>query len=264
MRRTVFLALAITTLLLSTIPVVAVAEDIVFTQGNYYVISIGAAQSDVGTLVQTGQAKGFAVIISRTDGISAYRGNEPTEETEAELVIAESLLYVDGSRFLLRLERDIFDYEVRPGTSGYDLVLIPHQDMTISDLFIDVLTPLQNLGIIGDEVSMEYQAFILNPEKSEAPPTEIAIDSKLYNLMIAPDWLAYAKSQGLERIGLRITVVAEKTPTGTISDEFQAYLVSETDSLAKFLLPIEDLVRLASDNSIDYLRPPYYPQPAAP
>ncbi len=264
MRRSTFFAITITVLLLSAISAAAVAEEILFTPDNYYVISIGAVQSDVATLVQTGQGKGFTVVISCADGISAYRGDEPTQEEEADLITAQSLLYADGSRFLLRLERDKFDYEVRPGHSGHDLVLTPHEDMTISDLFIYVLTPLQELGIIGDDVDMEYEEFILNPEKSEAPPAGVAIDSKLFNLMIAPDWLAYANSQGLERIGLRVTVVAEKIPAGVISEEFEEYIVSETETLAKLLLPIEDLVRLASHSSIDYLRPPYYPQPAIP
>jgi hypothetical protein len=111
---------------------------------------------------------------------------------------------------------------------------------------------------------MEYEGFILNPEKSEAPPAGVPIDSKLYNLMIAPDWLGYASSQGLERTGLRVTVVAEKTPTGVIPDEFEQYIVSETETLVKLLAPIEELVKLASHSSISYLRPPYYPQPAVP
>jgi hypothetical protein len=242
----------------------AVAEEIIFTPDYYYVISIGAVQSEVGALVQTGQENGFTVIIICADGLSAYRGDSPTQEEEADLITAKSLLYADELRFLLRLQKEQFDYEVRPGQSGYDLVLTPHQDMTISDLFTYVLTPLNEMGVIGNEVNMEYETFILNPEKSEAPPEGAAIDSNLYNLMIAPDWLAYAQSQALERTGLRVSVVAEKKSTGVIPEEFRAYLVSETDTLAKFLLPIEDLVNLASDSSVGYLRPPYYPQPAVP
>jgi len=111
---------------------------------------------------------------------------------------------------------------------------------------------------------MEYKTFVLNPEKSEAAPAGVAIDSNLYNLMIAPDWLTAAEEKGLARTGLRVSVVAEKVPAGAVPDQFKTYVVSETDTLAKLLLPIEDLVSLASDSAIGYVRPPYQPQPAVP
>ena len=136
--------------------------------------------------------------------------------------------------------------------------------MTASNLVTDVLTPLQQLGVVGAEVDMEYKNFILNPEKSEAPPAGVAIDSNLYNLMIAPDWLVAAKKMNLARTGLRVSVVAEKVPGGTVPEEYTPYVVSQTDTLAKLLLPIEDLVKLASDSGIGYVRPPYQPHPAVP
>jgi hypothetical protein len=92
----------------------------------------------------------------------------------------------------------------------------------------------------------------------------VAIDSNLYNLMIAPDWFTAAEEMNVARTGLCVSVVAEKVPTGAIPESLKPYVVSETDALAKLLLPIEDLLSLASDSAIGYLRPPYKPQPAVP
>ena len=264
MKRAIVLGMAFGLLILLGVAVGAGAEEALFSPGNYYLISIGAVSSEVASVIQTGQEKGFTVITLGASGLSTYRGSEQTQESESDLVGAPSLLYMDGERFLLRVQGDEFDYEVRPGEKGYDLVLVPHQDMTASDLVTDVLVPLQQMGIVGEEVDMEYEAFILNPEKSEAPPAGVAIDSDLYNLMIAPDWLTATEKLNLARTGLRVSAIAEKVPTGVVPEQFAPYVVSETDTLAKLLLPIEDLLTLASDSAIGYLRPPYQPQPAVP
>ena len=264
MKRAIVLGMATCLLLLLGLSVGAAAEEVLFYRGNYYLISIGAVSSEVASVIQTGQEKGFAVIVLDTSGLSAYQGTEQTQESESDLIGAPSLLYMDGERFLLRVQGDEFDYEVRPGEKGYDLVLVPHQDMTAPDLVSDVLVPLQEMGIVGEEVDMEYRMFVLNPDKSEAPPAGVAIDSDLYNLMIAPDWFTAAEEMNLARTGLRVSVVAEKVPTGAIPESLKPYVVSETDALAKLLLPIEDLLALASDSAIGYLRPPYQPQPAVP
>ena len=264
MKRAIVFGIASGLLLLLGVAVGAGTEESLFSPGNYYLISIGAVTGEVTSLIQTGQESGFTVIVLGDSGVSAYRGIQQTQETETDLISAASLLYVDRDRFLLRVQGAEFDYEVRPGEKGYDLVLIPHQDMTESDLVTDVLIPLQEMGVVGEEVDMEYKTFVLNPEKSEAAPAGVAIDSNLYNLMIAPDWLTAAEEKGLARTGLGVSVVAEKVPAGVVPDQFKTYVVSETDTLAKLLLPIEDLVSLASDSSIGYVRPPYQPQPAVP
>jgi len=264
MKRAIVLGMATCLLLLLGLSVGAAAEEALFSPGNYYLISIGAVSNEVASVIQTGQEKGFAVIVLDMSGLSAYQGTEQTQESESDLIDAPSLLYMDGERFLLRVQGDEFDYEVRPGEKGYDLVLVPHQDMTASDLVSDVLVPLQEMGIVGEEVDMEYRMFVLNPDKSEAPPAGVAIDSNLYNLMIAPDWFTAAEEMNVARTGLCVSVVAEKVPTGAIPESLKPYVVSETDALAKLLLPIEELLSLASDSAIGYLRPPYKPQPALP
>ncbi len=240
------------------------AEEAPFIPGNYYLISIGTVDADASGLIQTVRDQGFVVIVQTASGISAYRGSEASSEAETDLIAASSLLYVDGNRFLLRVKGDHLDYEVRPSAVGYVIVLVPHENLTAADLVSKVLTPLQQMGIVGEEVDMEYKTFVLDPAKTPAPPSGVAIDSDLYGLAIAPDWFTAASEKGIDRTGLRVEVVAEKVPGGSVPEQFQTYIVSETDALAKLLLPIEDLVSLARAASIGYVRPPYQPQPAVP
>jgi len=156
---------------------------------------------------------------------------------------------------------------VRPGDGGYTLIIFPHRDLPQGETIFSLLGTLQKLGVIGAEVAMEgFRSFEKDAEKGPEPPAEAAIDSDLYGLTVAADWFSFASSLGLTRVGLRVEVVAEKLPGGAIPEEFQPYIIpgSETDQLAKLLLPIHRLVDLARSSFIGYVRPPYQPQPLSP
>lgn len=228
----------------------------------YYLTPIGTVTVSVPTLIQTAQANGFAVVVRTSGEVATYRGGKPTTEPESALVASGPLLYVDGGGFLLRVTGQDLDYTVRPGDQGYTLVLLPHRDLPFVDAYVSVITSLQEMGIVGSAVDMSVSGYeILG--KSPALPG-LPLDSSLYALTLAPDWFAAAASLGLTRQGLRVEVVAEKLPGGAISDGFRAYVVSETEQLAKLLCPIHLLVDLARSGSIGYVRPPYRPQPVAP
>ncbi len=240
------------------------SDTTLFSQ-NYYLISIGAVNVQISTLVQTAQSNGYAIIVRSGDEVKRYRGDKPTDESEATLIACEHLLYVDDGQFLLRVNGEDYDYTVRPGgDQNYSLVIVPHRDLPLVDTLTKVMSSLQRLGIVGSEVNMEFKSFPQKAEKSPAPPEGVAIDSGLYALQVAPDWFTAASAAGIKRVGLRVEVIAEKLPGGQIPEEFRQYIESETDSLAKLLLPISDLVALAKSPAIGYLRPPYRPQPAVP
>lgn len=234
-------------------------------QTHYYLISIGEIAISLPLLVQTAQKHEFAVIDLRDEQPTFYRGTNPTAETEAVLLEADLLLYVDQSAFLLRVSGEDLDYGVRPGEVGYTLVLFPHRDLPQEKTLLSVLNDLQRMGIVGAEVEMEgMDALAKAPEKTPKPPEGVSIDSSLYGLAVSSDWFFAAASLGLARVGLRAEVVAEKLPGATIPEEFRSYIISETEGLAKLLIPIYRLVDLAKSSAIGYLRPPYQPHPVAP
>ncbi len=241
----------------------AMGEGALLLKTDYYLFSIGTIDLPIPSLVQSAQAKGFTVIVRDGQAVTAYRGTVSTQESEEALLAASSLLYVDGAAFLLRVKGDAIDFTVRPGEAGYALVLDPHDDLPQGQTLATVLASLQDLGIVGSEVGLtSFAAFSKVTQKDPAPPEGVAIDSSLYALSVAPDWFSYAKAKGLTRVGLRVEVVAEKLPGGTIPEAYTAYVESETDALAKLLLPIEKLVGLARSSDIGYVRPPYQPHPA--
>jgi len=234
-------------------------------QSQYYVISIGAIEISLESLIQSAKEGELAVIVASDEQVVSYRGSDLTDESEEILLDADSLLYVDHSWFLLQMAGQDLDYVVRPAEVGYTLLLSPHRDLLQGDTLLTVLGELQQIGIVGEEVQMEWGgAFPKERDKSPEPPDGVAIDSALYGLTIAEDWFSAAASQDLTRVGMRVEVVAEKLPGATIPAVFQANIVSETDELAKLLVPIHRLVELASSDAVSYVRPPYQPHPVAP
>ncbi|MCD5415974.1 hypothetical protein LR032_02545 [Candidatus Bipolaricaulota bacterium] len=243
----------------------AAASEMMFVQTQYYLISIGMIATPIESLVQTAQQTGFTVIIRDGEILTAYRGKELTDEPEEVLLAAPSLLYVDGDRFLLRIIGEEFDYTVRPSADGYELVLVPHLDLPKWETLRLVIDTLQGMGLFEAEVEMQLPVpFEKDAERGPVPPEGVAIDSNLYWLTVSADWFAAASAKGITRIGLRVVVVAEKVPGEMIPEAFAPYIESETEKLARLLLPIERLVELARSGSIGYVRPPYRPHPAVP
>ncbi len=241
------------------------ADETFFMQTDYYLISIGTITTPIESLIQTAQGIGFTVIIRSGNDVIAYRGNELTEEPEEVLLAAPSLLYIDGDRFLLRVVGEKFDYTVRPGADGYELVLVPHLDLPKWETLRFVIDSLLEMGVFDAEVEMQLPvSFQKDAEKGPVPPVGVAIDSSLYGLTVAADWFADAAAKGITRIGLRVEVVAEKIPGEAIPEAFIPYIESETEKLAMLLLPIDRIVELARSASIGYVRPPYRPHPAVP
>jgi len=234
-------------------------------QSEYYMISLGAIEISLESLIQSAKEGELAVIVASDEQVVSYRGSDLTDESEEILLDADALLYVDHSWFLLQMAGQDLDYVVRPAEVGYTLLLSPHRDLPQGETLLAVLGELQQIGIVGEEVQMEWEgAFPKGTDKSPEHPDGVAIDSALYGLTIAEDWFAAAASQDLTRVGLHVEVVAEKLPGAAIPVAFQANIVSETDELAKLLIPIHRLVELAGSNAVSYVRPPYQPYPVAP
>ncbi len=253
-RTTVFGVLLLAILMIGSGMAVSGAQ---LMQTDYYLIAIGTIDIPIESLIQTGQGKGFSVA-------GSYGGEPLTEESEETLQAMPALLYVDESWFLLRVSGEDLDYTVRPTGEGYELVLVPHKDLPFGETVTTVLSDLQEMGIVGS-VDMEITAqYAQESEKGPLPPEGVAIDSALYGLSVAADWFAEASRLGIDRVSLRVEVVAEKLPGGTIPEAFTPFIESESGELAKLLLPIWQLTELARSSSIGYVRPPYRPQPAVP
>jgi len=230
-----------------------------FAATHYYILSLGEMSVDLSTLTQTTQSAGYSVIQYDGETAIVYRGGEAVDMDVATALADGYILLIDGSRFYLREVGETYTYTVRPAEVGYELVINPQQELPVNDTLASILIGLQQIGILGNEVNLEFAAFAKADLKGPAAPAGVFIESTLYGLTVAEDWFAYAVAEGLTQVGLRVEIIAEKVPGGVLDAEFVDYVVEETESLVKLLLPIDKLLTLAKSSSIGYVRIAYQP-----
>jgi hypothetical protein len=243
------------TFLILTAAGVAYAQEAPATLASthYYIFSLGEISADSTTIANATQSDGYSVI--------QYIDNLPDGDLDTTLS-AQKMLLIDGERFYLRQVEDGYAFTVRPSAAGYELVVNPSEDVALTDALGSILATLQSIGMVGDEVNLEYEAFSKADLKGPAAPEGVFLESTLYGLMVAEDWFAYASLHGLTLVGLRVEVVAEKLPGAALESLFSPFVSEESESLAKLLLPIDQLIALASSASVGYVRTAY--QPAVP
>jgi len=230
-------------------------EDLPFAPSDYYVFSLGPAVADLPALAQTAEAEGYTVVRYNEDGSIAPSGGSTATDA---LVATDRLLAIDSGRFLLRVVGESFTYAVRSATSGIELVFSPTTAQATESV-ISILLELQSLGAIGGEIDFAYRAYARDALKGPEPPVGARIESDLYWLTVAEDWQAFAAARGLTLVGLRVEVIAELLPGRAVPERFIPYVTSESESLARFHLPIDELIPLASSGVVDLVRAPYEP-----
>ena len=230
-----------------------------FAASHYYILSLGEMSVDLSALIQTTQSTGYSVIQYDDDVANVYRAGEAVDMDIATVLADEYVLLVDGSSFYLREIGEVYAFTVRPAEAGYELVINPQQELSINDTLASILMALQQIGILGNEVNLEFASFAKADLKGPAAPAGVFIESTLYGLTVAEDWFAYAAAKGLVQVGLRVEIIAEKVPGGLLDAAFVDYIVDETESLVKLLLPIDELLTLAKSSSIGYVRTAYQP-----
>ncbi len=257
-------ALVVSLMLTGVLFISGVAEDDMFLDTHYYRIPMGTVALDIPTLIDTARGSGYAVFVRSVEETQAYRGDTAVDEDEAEMLDERPLLYVDRGLALVSLSGTDYDLTLRPAAGGYELILAPHRPIPVGATFGSALTQLYALGIVGSSVGVEApEAFERNPIKGPRPPEGVPLDSELYGLVVAEDWFGYASSHQMIRVGLRVEVIAEKLTDAIIPTEYQGFLLEETEQLARFLVPIHQLVDLASSGAFRLVRTAYEPQPTA-
>jgi hypothetical protein len=252
-------AIALAVLLLGSVPAWAADTTTTFLQTHYYLLSLGQIAADVDSVRTAAQSSGFSLVAYDGDSAQAFRGDDPVIATVESVLSDERLLVVDSGRFLLRQPGDGFGFSVRPTENGYELVIDPLQDLSMSDVLGSVLAVLHSMGILGSEVHLNVQAYAKDVLKGPPPPAGVAIESTLYSLLVARDWFGYATMKGLTLVGLRVEIVAELLPGASLAEPFAAYVVEEVEGLAKLSLPIDQLLALARSSAVGYVRAPYHP-----
>ncbi|MCS7240914.1 MAG: hypothetical protein NZ651_06700, partial [Candidatus Bipolaricaulota bacterium] len=173
---------------------------------------------------------------------------------ETELLGKNAFLYLDGNCFLLGIREGEWTTLLRGSAKAAELVLFgPGTPEALSSFAF-----LEALGLIPPGGIVELTPKEI-PSKLPAAPTGIKLDPVLWALVGHPDWFSFAKEQGLERVGIRVRVVAELS--GPLSQEFEPFVRSSSENLAELLLPIPLLPELGKDPAAKIVRPPYLPVP---
>lgn len=181
----------------------------------------------------------------------------PEGLSEADLRAAGVYLYLDGPFFLLGVETPT-EYALLRGNPEKAELIVLARDALVppSQAFFDLAGAL---GLLppGGTISLTLKEV---PLKLPRVPAGMRLDPTLWALVGHPDWFGAARDYGLERVGLRVRVVAEGS--GALAEELEPYVLSSTGSLIDLLLPIPLLPKLAQDPAVRFVRPPYTPYPA--
>lgn len=230
-----------------------------FFDTHYYVLPLGIMSVDLPALVQTAQTAGLSIIQFEGDVPSVSRNGADAGSDISTALADDAVLVVDGERFYLRQSATDYTFTVRPADAGYELVISPKAEVPVNETLASILMGLQQMGILGNDVNLDFTSYAKADLKGPASPVGVRIDSTLYGLVVAEDWFAYASDKAITQVGLRVEVVAEKIPGAVVPEEFTAFVIDESASLVQFLLPIDELLALAQSTSIGYVRLAYVP-----
>lgn len=227
---------------------------------QYYLFPVEGLEAGVQTVSEAVQTAGYVVIRFSGNSATALRGFVAAEGDVAALLREDHVLVVDGDRFVLRSKLPGITYSLRPAGNGTELVVSTSEETPVFEALAAIFGELQSLGILGMDIDLEaVQSFSAASLKGPATPAGVALDSVLYDLVVAEDWFAYASAKGIALVGLSIEVVAEKVAGAAFPEGFMPYVVSETERLTKLVLPIDRLVALAKESTIGYVRMPLSP-----
>lgn len=255
-------ALVVSSILAGAVVWLGIGEALSYSQSNYYVFPLEGTLVDIESLSHAAQAEGYVVVQYDGNSVVAYAGDQLSTQPVDVLLASDRLLVADGTRFLLRVVGEAFTYAVRPSSVGLELVFSPHEEQAMEGVF-SVLIALEQLGVIGSEADFGFfETFLKDALKGHPAPAGARIESDLFGLMIAEDWHTFAAAKGISLVGLRVEVVVELLPGSSIPTEYAAYVTSESESLAGLLLPIDQLVSLATSEGVGLVRQAY--QPIAP
>lgn len=186
-------------------------------------------------------------------GQLAFSGAQDAGELEASPAYA----YLDGDVLFISVQTESSKAVLRGTYPQAEIIAMGDgTSLSVPEGFWDLIDAL---GLLPGDCAVELEPRDV-PLKLPQPPEDVALDPVLWALVNHPDWLGFARDNGLERVGLRVRVVAEVS--GHLDAAFEPYIQSSTPSLVELLIPIPYLADLGADEAAELVRPPHTPHPA--
>ena len=248
-------------------PGIPIMADQILLAGKFYRVAITSIESDLARIIELTKQAGFSVRIAQGTTVTYFLGTQPcldcTPENEREKLVFPHL-FVDGDLLWLRAEGMLSQYNVRPAqTDSYELIVAPKTTVSASAILDEIGQRLAKLAIVSNPVlPLAVEELTVVPGvKPPKPPEGVHLDSVLYALMLMPDWYEFAPQNKLELWGLRVRVIVELvSPEAQLAPTHNIIVEARSPSgLMRVLVPIHQLVRLASDPAVKLVRPPYQP-----
>jgi len=235
--------------------------------GSWYRAVFALPQPDISAIAARAQQLGFWIRVQYGPQVAYFHGGELCSECqpEAEASFFEfPQLYLDGELFLARLDEPRYRLIIRPSAElagMYELLISPKVELALSELESEAYGWLDRLAIQPGS-SLSFTELV--PQEKPRPPEGVRLDSLLYALVVAPDWHDFAEARGLELSGLRIRVIVELAEPGVVPHPQGYHLWEEARSgeLMRVLVPVSELLRLAQDPAVEFVRLPYRPHEA--
>ncbi|MCS7197775.1 MAG: hypothetical protein NZ930_03730 [Candidatus Bipolaricaulota bacterium] len=244
-----------------------IVGDQILLAGKFYRVALSRIESDMEKIIEAARQAGFSVRIARGTTVKYFLGMQPcldcTPENERERLVFPHL-FVDGELLWLRAEGLLSRYNLRPSPrEGYELIVAPTTTASASAILDEIGRRLAKLSVVSDPVLplLVEELTVVPGVKPPKPPEGVRLDPVLYALMLMPDWYEFAPQQRLELWGLRVRVIVELiSPEAQLAPNHNILVEARSPSgLLRVLVPIHQLVRLASDPAVKFVRPPYQP-----
>ncbi|MCX8103652.1 MAG: hypothetical protein N3E42_04340 [Candidatus Bipolaricaulota bacterium] len=248
-------------------PTSPIMADQLLLAGKFYRVVLPSIESDLGKIIESAKQAGFSVRIAQGTTVTYFLGAQPcldcTPENERERFPFPHL-FVDGTLLWLRAEELLSQYNLRPSSGeGYELIVAPKTTVSASAILNEIGRRLVQLAVVSDPVlPLAIEEMTVVPGvKPPKPPQGVRLDSVLYALMLMPDWYEFAPQNKLELWGLRVRVIVELvSPEAHVTQVHNLIVEARSPSgLMRVLVPIHQLVTLASDPAVKLVRPPYQP-----
>nr|BAL56424.1 hypothetical protein HGMM_F37H05C17 [uncultured Acetothermia bacterium]BAL59506.1 hypothetical protein HGMM_OP4C142 [Candidatus Acetothermum autotrophicum] len=248
-------------------PISPIMADQLLLAGKFYRVVLPALESDLTKIIESAKHAGFSVRIAQGTTVTYFLGTQPcsdcTPENERERLPFPHL-FVDGALLWLRAGGLLSKYNLRPAQSGsYELIVAPTSTASASAILDEIGQRLFQLGVVANPLlplSLE-ELTVVPGVKPPKPPDGVRLDSVLYALMLMPDWYEFAPQNKLELWGLRVRVIVELvSPEAQLAPTHNIIIEARSPSgLLRVLVPIHQLVLLASDPAVKIVRPPFQP-----
>jgi hypothetical protein len=248
-------------------PAATIMADPLLLAGKFYRIPLSSDETNLLQSIEAAKQAGFSVRIATGTNVIYFLGTQPctdcTPENERER-LSFPHLFVDGALFWLRAEEMLSRYNLRPAVSGgYELIVAPKTTASAFAILNEIGLKLVQLAIVRDPVlPLTIEELTIVPgTKPPRPPDGVRLDSVLYALMLMPDWYEFAPQVRLELWGLRVRVIVElATPDAQLAPTHNIIVEARSPSgLVRVLVPIHQLIVLASDPAVKLVRPPFQP-----